>query len=251
MAVLGFWVPKKGSTADEYEDAFAISKDGRRFAIADGATESSFAKNWAQILVKGLVTNSDCLLAKGRRMSKEACFLEWLAPLQKAWHEGIEWDSLPWFAEEKARSGAFTTLLGLQLDHPKPQGLFQTWHALAVGDAVLFHVRGNAMRLSFPLTSPSDFGNTPALLCSNQSKNGTAWKAVRIKRGTCRPGDTLFLCTDAIAQWFLYQCQEGKRPWEVLCGIGNQEEFEKLAAKLRAKQSMRNDDMTVVIINVS
>ena len=47
-----FSVPKFGNTEDEYEDAVAFSLPDQRFAIADGATESSFSDRWAQSLVK-------------------------------------------------------------------------------------------------------------------------------------------------------------------------------------------------------
>jgi hypothetical protein len=37
-------------------------------------------------------------------------------PLQSAWHESIAWDRLPWFAEDKARKGAFSALLAFRLE---------------------------------------------------------------------------------------------------------------------------------------
>ena len=40
-ALKAFWLPKKGNTTEEYEDAHAHS--GKLIAIADGATESAFA----------------------------------------------------------------------------------------------------------------------------------------------------------------------------------------------------------------
>ena len=58
ILVEGFWLPKAGNTEDEYEDALSPKKtQGKlerkfpRFAVADGATESSFSGLWAQLLV--------------------------------------------------------------------------------------------------------------------------------------------------------------------------------------------------------
>ena len=95
-----FWLPKKGNTAEEYEDAFAHSN--RLMAVADGATESSFADRWARGLVKRFVEQPP----SGNTPS--SLLLEnWLSPLQQEWHKSIPWDTLPWYAEEKSRSGAF------------------------------------------------------------------------------------------------------------------------------------------------
>ena len=110
-----FWLPKQGNTAEEYEDAFAASVENRRFGVADGATESSFADIWAQALVEAFTQSPPNGIE----------FDDWLKPLQEAWHKNVSWDRLPWFAEEKAKSGAFATLLGLELfpappDPPPP-----------------------------------------------------------------------------------------------------------------------------------
>ena len=51
----GFAVPKAGNREADYEDAFAIAE--HRVAIADGATESSFARAWAEALVSGFASD--------------------------------------------------------------------------------------------------------------------------------------------------------------------------------------------------
>jgi hypothetical protein len=47
-----FHTHKRGSPPDEYEDAFAGTPATGRFAVADCASESSFAAAWAKLLVK-------------------------------------------------------------------------------------------------------------------------------------------------------------------------------------------------------
>jgi hypothetical protein len=55
-----FWLPKAGNNIDEYEDAFwprrqiDASAEAFSFAVADGATETSFSKLWAEMLVRAL-----------------------------------------------------------------------------------------------------------------------------------------------------------------------------------------------------
>src|SRR6267378_47866 len=50
-----FRLPKAGSTQAEYEDAVAWSRRRGRFAVADGASASAFARLWAQLLVQAYV----------------------------------------------------------------------------------------------------------------------------------------------------------------------------------------------------
>src|ERR1051326_4824454 len=111
-----FRVPKYGSTRAEYEDAMAWSRRQRRFAVADGASASAFARLWARLLVQAYV-------AGGLR----AANLEHdLAPLQARWLADVEQRDLPWYAAEQARRGAFAALVGagsrrlLRLSRPRP-----------------------------------------------------------------------------------------------------------------------------------
>lgn len=240
-----FWAAKAGNSPEEYEDAFALGIEAGRFAVADGATESLFAKGWAQLLTNGFAIDSIHLARIRRRENKQTYLSEWLVPLQKAWHEGIDWNTLPWFAEEKARNGAFATFLSLELSDS-----LRRWQAIAVGDSALFLVRDDRLKTAFPLSHADKFGSTAALLCSNQARNHTVWKQIRVKRGDWRSGDLFLLCTDALAQWFLIEWAAGAKPWSVLRDLNTQEEFEKLALQLRSGKSVRNDDMTVLVINV-
>ncbi len=257
--VQAFWVPKLGNSVEEYEDAFAFSLPNRHFAIADGATESSFADRWAKSLVNQYVANPPAVALA------QTPFPEWLAPLQQQWREGIDWENLPWFAEEKAKSGAFATFLGLTVFDPdgahksslieRTTALFRKhdapqqwrWKALAVGDSCAFHIRGDKLGSSFPLSRADQFSSRPMLLCSNPSHNSGVWPEVRYLQGDCKPDDLFILATDAVAKWFLEQRQLGGKPWEVLMALGSNAEFQDLVARLRADKSMRNDDATVLL----
>ena len=97
-------VPKQGHSAEEYEDAVAADVEGGRFAIADGAADSSFAALWAQLLVTEFVAAP----AEGL-----VCWPEWLGPLQRTWAERVGVQPLPWYAEAQLEQGAFATFLGV------------------------------------------------------------------------------------------------------------------------------------------
>jgi len=251
-----FWLPKEGNTAEEYEDAYAHSASDRRFAIADGATESSFADRWAKSLVQNYLTAPP-------NCSPQATteFQEWVKPLQKEWHSGINWENLPWYAEEKARNGAFATFLGLKFtggpDSSKATffsrlfSMFKSeevrWNSFAVGDSNLFHIRSDLLLKSFPFDKSEQFNSRPLLLSSNPSRNQNVWADVKFADGDCKPDDLFILATDALAKWFLQQVEANMQPWRQLSSLRNEEDFANLVAKLRKQSLIRNDDTTLVI----
>ncbi len=243
-----FSLPKHGNTVDEYEDAYAYST--HRFGIADGATESSFSELWAQGLVKEFIGTPP----KHIRVNPVP-LEEWLGPLQKEWHKKVPWDRLPWYAEEKARNGAFSTFLGVEIT-PAPTkfkllDLFRTrkgirWHALAVGDSCFFHVRENGLAKSFPLEKSEQFNSRPLLISSNPKRNGAVWKSIQTCEGDCKPNDLFILATDALSAWFLKEVEAGKKPWTTLTQIKTQNEFVEFV-ECQRKNGMRNDDTTLVL----
>src|SRR5262245_6837941 len=126
------WLPRNGSSAAEYEDAWAGDAVSGRFAIADAATESSMGGPWARLLVKGFVHSADANLAS---------WGDWLPPLQERWCREVGEQPLPWYAEIKAQQGAFATFLGLVVDQSGWWWSRRRWRAVAVGDGCLFQVR--------------------------------------------------------------------------------------------------------------
>lgn len=63
VSIQVFGLPKAGNRADEYEDAYSPKRQGElegesfRFAVADGATEGSFSRLWAGMLVRSYNIN--------------------------------------------------------------------------------------------------------------------------------------------------------------------------------------------------
>jgi hypothetical protein len=62
FAIAAFWCQKAGNGVEEYEDAWSVRQveetAGCRVAIADGATESSYSKIWATLLVESYIRDS-------------------------------------------------------------------------------------------------------------------------------------------------------------------------------------------------
>jgi len=229
-----WWAPKSGHAANEYEDAYAVQPESCRFAVADGASEASFAKQWAELLVAAFVQEPPGV----------AQLHDWISPLQAAWVETHKGKATAWYAEEKARDGAFSSLLGLTIEGDR-------WRALAVGDSCLFVVRSGKVLRAFPLERAEQFNNRPVLLSSVARANRHVWQEVVAEEGELVGSDRILLMTDALAQWFLVEAEMGRRPWAALAKAGTQEQFTGLIDCLRAGGALRNDDVTLVSVEVA
>ena len=248
----GLWLQKAGNDPEEYEDAFrfaypqeigASSGGLARIAVSDGASESAFARDWANALADDFVTRPPelCDLT-------EDSLNAWLLPAQEAWHAAVPWDRLPWHGEAKTRAGAFATLLGLTIGtEPDDTGRL-SWQALAVGDSCLFVVRDDRLWLSFPLDDASQFDNSPILICSNPDKAGELWEGVSLHSGECADGDLFILASDALACWFLARRAAGEKPWESLEALDSSS-WDGWIEEQR-QDGLRNDDTTLVMFEV-
>jgi hypothetical protein len=229
-------VPKQGHTDAEYEDAWAADVDAGRFAVADGATETSHAGLWARLLAAAFVA-----------ARRPWAGLGWLEGPRRDWAAAVDGQDLPWYAETKREQGAYATLLGLRVRAPA-RGRPGRWRALAIGDSCLVRVRPGAGPRSFPVKRAADFGNRPGLI---GSRPGPVPAPVRV-RGVFQPGDRLWLMTDALAQWFLVRCEADRRPWEDLVVLLAEPEPEAAFAAWvedrRHDGEMRNDDVTVLAV---
>jgi hypothetical protein len=233
-----FHLPKRGNSEEEYEDAFAGNAERGRFAVADGASESSFAGVWARLLAEGFV-----------QAPRPWGATDWLAPLRERWAAEVGGRPLSWYGEMKRDDGAWATLLGLAFRRGPEGNRPGYWRALAVGDSCLVQLRGGRTLSAFPLTRSEDFGSNPALLASrDRAGKEPPWYHAK---GEWQPGDQFLLMTDALAQWFLRQLERKDHPWELLRVLPASTQphaaFARLIAEQRDRQAMRNDDVTLVM----
>jgi Protein phosphatase 2C len=225
---------KRGHAEAEYEDAWAANPRAGRFAVADGASETSYADLWARLLAEGFVA---------ARSPWETP--DWLSGPRQRWSAAVDGLDLPWYAEMKREQGAFATLVGLAVRPPAP-GQPGRWRALAIGDSCLVRLRDGQRPRSFPLTKSQEFGNQPSLLGSRPHVT----PAPTLDGGSCQAGDRFFLMTDALAQWFLLCCEKNRRPWNHFGRLMTQpdEVFAVWVEKCRARDHLRNDDVTLLAI---
>jgi len=205
-----FWLPKEGHSAEEYEDAFAVEVASGRFAVADGASESAFARLWARLLVEHFVA---------QRSVEVPDWHDRLPEVQHQWQEALASRQLPWHAEQKVLYGSFATFLGVEI-RSGDSGL--QWQAVAVGDSCLFHTRGDQLLYAWPLEKSDQFNDSPRLVGSRTPSdevnyNRALWKLPHPDgkdQLQLSSGDRLWLMTDAMAQWFLTEYESGRCPWQ-------------------------------------
>ena len=242
-----FRTQKAGNSELEYEDAFwpphphkILDKNVVRIAVADGATDAIFSGLWARLLVK----------TYGRHRLDVAEFSERVARLGRAWNRIVTRRPLPWYAEERARAGAFAALIGVELTEGNDPASGE-WSAMACGDSCFFQLRNNEVVHAFPLTRSEEFSSTPFLL-SSAGGSSSGLDGISVATGSWSEGDCFYLMTDALACWFLTSCEQGSMPWQLLRNItlAKDPPFEAWISELRESRQIKNDDCTLVSVTL-
>jgi hypothetical protein len=255
---------------EEYEDAYAflppastgeeIDVASLKVAVSDGASESVLAGLWARSLVdhfvnaplKALVAPDDFgLYAVTATSSWEATLGDYIARRE------ADGRPIQWYEQPKIDRGAYATLLTVGFHPPMDGNLADPrddgrWSAAAIGDCCLFQVREGSLITTFPLTLSEEFGTSPHLLNSRNQDSPLISKRVVMSTGSLRQQDDFYLCTDAVAAWFLREAAEGRHPWETLRDLGTSDglEFADFVVEERASGRMRNDDATLIHVAV-
>jgi hypothetical protein len=99
------------------------------------------------------------------------------------------------------------------------------------------------------------FSNQPALLSSSGTAAEVLGRYLIVKTGDLCPGDICYLATDALSAWFLRMAETGEswnEPWRPLQLLdeSNQDEFRELIGKLRDDGVIRDDDTTLVRVDM-
>ncbi|MBU2009126.1 MAG: protein phosphatase 2C domain-containing protein [Chloroflexi bacterium] len=249
-----FWLPKAGNSKNEYEDAFYPEKGGERrgnmlrFAVADGASEALLSGEWARILVRAFCREAEtdsCFLGRSTR-SWDKWKGTYLSVRQR------QGRPIQWFEEPGLQAGAFSTLLGLVLMDSEEES-HGRWTAVAVGDSCVFQVRGEALIGKFPMDHSTQFDIQPFLLSSGPAGNRRFPEVLRRSQGDWHRDDRFYLMTDALACWFLRTYEAGDNPWAIPRDLDTRDaplSFTEWMGELRGKKQLRNDDITLIRIDI-
>jgi Protein phosphatase 2C len=243
-----FHVAKDKDFENEYEDAFCVDESRWIAAIADGVSSSVFSNKWARILTQSVVENQPAL-------PQDGAFATWLADRRAEWLSQIDFANLPYNLKAKLRQvgGAFSTLLWVEVfrsaekeTEKKVDEPFR-FRAYATGDSCLFHVRGQSVLATFPLTTVSEFEADPITICSVNLNRDDVLQFQRFE-GTCQAGDCLVLCTDALAKWAITRLERGEQVnWPSYWAMDEASWIDEITT-LRDGHAMRRDDTTLVLL---
>jgi hypothetical protein len=259
-----FWVEKRGSSPQEYEDAAWVGPDGNSdgeiqhqsltVAVADGASESLLAGRWANRLV-GVF---------GRAKSATRTRAGFIAAYQEAvsdWEQEVlkytverEERGVPiqWYEEPGLAKGAYATILAVQFSDGR-EGRPSIWKAVGLGDTCLFQVRDESLYASFPMSNAAAFSYQPPLLASRGTDVEKLRRHIKMKASDWEQGDSFYLATDALSAWFLRTNESEGRPWEPLRDmdtIDSELDFAEWVNEQRDLGQMHNDDTTLIRIDM-
>lgn len=223
------------------------SKQGRVFVgVADGATEGLLAGEWANITLKSLSktageirTPDDVLPQLNEAVQTWGRFKR----LRTA--NGTKpLTALPaWLEDEAVARGAYATACVAWFSDDGE------WVGAAIGDSCVFHMRQDELVVAWPLSTSSEFNNSPYLVSSEVACNVDLAKHIKTCRSHWEREDYFYFATDALACWILKQHENEVSPWAKLASfdaIAAPDEFSTFVEMLRDAGEIRNDDTTLV-----
>lgn len=256
-----FFVPKRGCSVQEYEDASWVGPDGLssgqlegpslRVAVSDGASASLLASRWARRLVCAFGTARDVTKTKAGFLAayREAAG-GWDAEVARYIAEREERSApIQWYEEPGLARGAHATIVALDFREAAP-GQAGSWRAVGLGDSCVFQVRDEALRTSFPVSDTAGFSYRPPLLASRGADDDIIRRHIARHSADWDHGDSFYVMTDALAAWFLRKVESGGRPWEPLRGLGAPGAFSNWVDGQRDSDELHDDDTTLVRIEI-
>lgn len=227
--------PKPGEYS---QDAVAAAPEEGIFAISDGVSQSEFPGEFARSLVK---------VYTARKPAGADEFAQVLEEAQQAWNaetgERIAAARQNWFARN-TNWVASATFLGARLEGT---GKRQRLKLVGLGDSNLFIVRGDKIVKAWPQERADQFSQTVKALRSTEPLKGTIPSASI----PVRPGDEVFMATDALSAWILTEVEAGRDPFPLLRDIKNQRQLNEFVERARDKTiagraQMAEDDTTLL-----
>ncbi|HEL3840438.1 TPA: hypothetical protein UMY98_000305 [Stenotrophomonas maltophilia] len=228
-------VAKHVESPSDNEDAYRLAPGEGRIVLADGASESFDARNWAHLLVD--------------RMADEELSVSAVAACAQCYEALHDPERLTWSKAAAYQRGSFATLLVVQ-DLPESRSV----RISAVGDSLAVWLDGDKMLASVPYGSSEQFLDKPSLLSTRMDLNEPEGLHCSVHEWEYEEqGHRFLLCmTDALGAWLLSHQERGDASaLESLCGIRELHELVELVENERAVGRMRRDDSTLIIASVT
>lgn len=231
-------------TMADCQDSYAVHAANRAVAVADGVSQSLFPKAWADLLTRSFVGDRTFRLDSPAKV--EAVRREWWQYFAgRVEHMRRENAPALWYLEGCLADGrsAGSTLAGVRVKNAGAVAYE------VLGDTCLILVRGGCIeRQISSMPDGAGFGNCPDYVDSHAEAGmrGTP------RTGTLdmRPGDRLFLATDALAARFDAEragADRGKQFIATVNALETDRDFALFVDGLR-KEGAADDDTTLVCI---
>jgi hypothetical protein len=254
VQVVVFHEAKAGSADVEWEDGAGHDSGdpatGRnaRCIVVDGATEAYDSIRWVGQLVDSFLGIHP---AGGAPALTDRAMDEWFGLMQDRWVQNAPAAFASVFEERKFREdGSFATLLGCEIHGLG--GSQPRWSAVALGDTVLFHVRGSRVLAQFPALAAEDFGLNPDGVFTQPSARARMRARLGHADGSLAVGDRLFLATDAFAEWMVRVARsDADLLWRTLVRLDHPARFRRIVADRRRAGEMKNDDVTLMRVEIT
>lgn len=245
IAIKGLQQPHSSLDTATCEDALCCDAASGLFAVADGVSTAPFSGQWARALVRAFTSVP--------LLSDDPFEVEWwLRRAQRTFQQQIDAQQAPAsdILREQAAEGSNATLASLRfwrVSSAEAEG-----RCLVFGDSCLLLGRAQpALAIeSFPYQQASDFDQLPRCLPSRNFDR--EFHVGRHCPVPVQAGDTLILCTDAVALWILSaptrdgDTVRGRFGRVAACRPGDWERF--VADRRRA--GMRDDDATALVLRL-
>ncbi len=247
--MVAFAAHKDGNEPEEWEDGVVTGQrpPRARFAVLDGATEAYDVRRWVDQLGGAFIGLDRSASSRAPKLDPKG-MNAWFIAMQDQWAASASSAGDAIEQEKFRRHGAFATMLGCEitgLDGPAP-----SWKAVALGDTVLFHVRGDRLLTVFPNFGPGDFTTTPEVVHSKRASLERMNSRLAFGRGELQAGDLMFAATDALAQWIITAAASRQSGlWPRLATLWPAE-FPELIAAERQLGRMVNDDVTLLRVHI-
>lgn len=235
-----FQLSKVGSSLLDCEDAFEISSDKKRIAVADGVSQSFAAQIWAQKLVKRLVLGQD---DEDLENLISATAGDWKLTIDTLMGSDAAWN-----IKKKAEDGAQATFVTVALEG-KEDSL--AWHARLIGDSIVVEivssVDGSEKVIVHPPNYSEILGQNPETVSSQKPfVRGIIYGHT----GELSKGSQLLVMTDALAKFLSKSLTFGVSITTVFPFLYDVEElqdskFEEWVDTQRPKE-LDDDDLTLV-----
>src|SRR5262249_283603 len=159
---------------------------------------------------------------------------EWLSAAIAEFRKLYDRDKLPWMQQASFDRGSFASLLGVRMvDGGK------AIQVLSVGDCLAVLCDGDPIKPTFPPPSPSQFGRSPQMICTNATHNAFLDKsdlaydlvADWTFRGLEQPA--LLCMSDALGHWLLTQRDRNSSPISILRKVRTPSAFARFVQEER------------------